>query len=68
MKMFNIHELATGRQANNLLDEALAEAVSPWFDEVRGDRRVEKAMEDLKVPAKRQRALRFLGLELTPVA
>lgn len=63
MRLFSIYDTQTSRQARNLLESSLSEAVRPWFKDV-DCQRVREAIDALSVPGKRSAAARYLGLEL----
>ncbi|QPK80497.1 hypothetical protein G7Y41_05095 [Schaalia sp. ZJ405] len=63
----SVHDTLFGRQANNLDVEQLSAAVKPWFSDM-SDSAIAKAIEELKVPELRNRAARYLGLKVIPVA
>lgn len=68
MKQFNIYEPLTGRQAHNVHVDAIGDAIRPWFWQVEGQAKVENAIRDLTDDAKRDQAMRYLGLFLQPAA
>ncbi len=63
----SVHDRQSGRQANNLFADQLADAVRPWFDDW-SDSGIREAIEALRVPDRRSEAAEFLGLDLIPVA
>lgn len=63
----SVHERDGHRQANNLLASQLSDAVRPWFADW-NEPSITRAIEDLKVPALREDAARFLGLSLVAAA
>ncbi|MDT3767595.1 hypothetical protein [Gleimia hominis] len=67
MKKFSIYDTHSGRQARNLFETSLSEAVRPWFQDMT-NHRVLQAIDELAEPAKRGQAAAFLGLLLEPVA
>ncbi|WP_040312798.1 hypothetical protein [Gleimia coleocanis] len=67
MKKYSIYDTQTSRQALNLLEENLAEAVRPWFMSL-NDEAVEAAINALSIPEQRCAAAQFLGLTLVPCA
>lgn len=67
VRTYSIHDIHTGKQARNLLEVNLSEAVRPWFKDTDSDR-VNTAIEALANPAKRSKAARYLGIEVVPCA
>ncbi|MDO5721076.1 MAG: hypothetical protein Q4P06_00830 [Actinomycetaceae bacterium] len=63
MRIFSIYDTQTSRQARNLWESNLSDAVRPWFKDV-DNKRVRDAIDALSVPGKRKAAARYLGLEL----
>lgn len=68
MKKFSVYDKYTNRQARNLLEVSLSEAVRPWFKDVASEERVRAAIAALSEPEGRQKAAEYLGLQLVPVA
>lgn len=70
MEIVNIEDPATGRQANNVLANAIVGAVRPWFDDVKDSHVVNDALTLLSSPAAedREKATRALGIHVIPVA
>ena len=59
---------AHGRQqALNLPVAQLSDAVRPWYSDW-NDQQIQEAVDNLAHPEMRDRAARFLGLELIPAA
>lgn len=67
MRKFSVHDMNTGKQARNLLEVNLSEAVRPWFKDLDSER-VNRAIAALANPAKRSNAARYLGIEVVPCA
>lgn len=63
MNILNISEFGTGRQANNVLPQALVATVTPWFADVADNCQVRKALASLQGGLD-QSALDFLGLKV----
>ncbi|WP_350257458.1 hypothetical protein [Scrofimicrobium sp. R131] len=62
--LVSVRDLLRGRQANNLLENSLADSVRPWFSDWTNPE-VTQALEELEQPASRERAAAYLGLEIT---
>lgn len=67
MQMFSIYDMHTSRQARNLSEMNIAEAVRPWFKDV-DSMQVRRAIDALAVPAMRKQAADYLGISLVQVA
>ncbi|MDO5728955.1 MAG: hypothetical protein Q4P71_04945 [Actinomycetaceae bacterium] len=67
MRKLSVHDMNTGKQARNLLEVNLSEAVRPWFKDLESDQ-VNRAIAALSNPAKRSNAARYLGIEVVPCA
>ncbi|MDO5034699.1 MAG: hypothetical protein Q4E01_04860 [Actinomycetaceae bacterium] len=67
MKKFSIYDMHTSRQARNLWEMNLSEAVRPWFKDV-DSKKVSYAIEALSKPNERKEAAAYLGLNLVRVA
>ena len=67
MRKFSIYDKNSSRQARNLWEMNLSEAVRPWFKDVDCDK-VRSAIVALSEPTQRGQAANYLGLELVPVA
>lgn len=67
MRIFSIYDTQTSRQARNLLEANLSDAVRPWFKDVDCPR-VKDAIDALANPVERSAAARYLGLELERLA
>ncbi len=63
----SVHDRHSGRQANNVVEDQLADAVRPWFDDW-SDAGIREAIEALRQPRLREAAADYLGLDLIPVA
>jgi hypothetical protein len=63
----SVHDRHSGRQANNVLADHLADAVRPWFEDW-SDADIRNAIEALREPGRREAAADYLGLELIPAA
>lgn len=59
----SVYDLNFDRQAINLSTSHLSEAVRPWFEDW-NDGSIRQAIENLDVPALRDEAAEYLGLEL----
>lgn len=59
----SVRDTQRSREAHNLFATGLSETVRPWFDDVK-DERVSRAIDELEYPSRRERAARFLGLEI----
>lgn len=62
-----VRDTMTGRQANNLWANSLAEAVRPWFAGMTSEQ-VTSAIDALADPKQRSAAAAFLGLEIVAAA
>ncbi|MDO5048271.1 MAG: hypothetical protein Q4D87_00105 [Actinomycetaceae bacterium] len=67
MQKFSIYDMHTSRQARNLWEMNLSEAVRPWFRDTDSER-VRSAIEALSEPHARSEAAEYLGLQLVQVA
>lgn len=67
MKKYSIYDTQTNRQALNLLEMNLVEAVRPWFKGL-DDANVAEAIEALGAPETRVAAAAYLGLTVVPAA
>lgn len=67
MQKFSIYDMHTSRQARNLWEINLSEAVRPWFKDVES-KKVNAAIAALSEPKQRKEAANYLGLSLVPVA
>jgi len=63
----SVHDRQSGRQANNIVEAQLADAVRPWFDDW-SDAGIRTAIEALRQPGLREAAAEYLGLDLIQVA
>lgn len=63
----SVHDRQSGRQANNLFADQLADAVRPWFEDWDDDG-IRLAIEALRQPRQREAAADYLGLDLLPAA
>lgn len=59
----SVYDVNFDRQAMNLSTSHLSEAVRPWFEDW-NDVSIRRAIDDLDVPALREQAAEYLGLEL----
>ena len=59
----SVYDLNFDRQAKNLNADGLSDAVRPWFEDW-NDASIRRAIENLDVPALRDQAAEYLGLEL----
>ncbi|MDO5747153.1 MAG: hypothetical protein Q4P66_05800 [Actinomycetaceae bacterium] len=66
MTQVNIHEPQTGRQANNVSVSAIADAIGPWFADIAGCQKVREAIIALQDEQRRDEAMRYLGIVLSP--
>jgi hypothetical protein len=67
VQKFSIYDKHTSRQARNLWEVNLSDAVRPWFKDV-DSKQVASAIEALSVPNERGAAAKYLGLQLVPMA
>ncbi|MDO5061491.1 MAG: hypothetical protein Q4D73_07705 [Actinomycetaceae bacterium] len=67
MMKYSIYDTQSNRQALNLLEANLVEAVRPWFRSM-NDAEVTAAINALGNPEKRGEAAQYLGLTLVPCA
>ena len=67
MQKFSIYDMHTSRQARNLWEANLSDAVRPWFKDVESSQ-VSSAIEALSEPNERREAAEYLGIHLVPVA
>lgn len=63
----SVHDRWSGKQANNLPVERLADAVRPWFRDSMTSG-IDQAIESLREPQRRAAAADYLGLEILPAA
>lgn len=63
----SVHDRWSGKQANNLPVERLADAVRPWFRDSMTSG-IDQAIESLREPDRRAAAADYLGLEILPAA
>ncbi|MBV7363639.1 hypothetical protein KRX54_04235 [Actinomycetaceae bacterium TAE3-ERU4] len=61
-KLISVRDVNRSFEAHNLNEDVLVEAVRPWFTDIQGED-VKNALDSLAKPAKRQEAMRFLGVE-----
>lgn len=65
---FNVHEIQTGRQANNVYAGAVVDVVRSWFSDSMSHRQIREALAALGDSRRREAAMKYLGITLTPVA
>ncbi|WP_254872984.1 hypothetical protein [Schaalia sp. Marseille-Q2122] len=63
MTTVSVYDLNFDRQAKNLNASNLSDAVRPWFEDW-SDASIRRAIANLNVPALRDQAAEYLGLEL----